>query len=87
MIGGFYLMSRGKRVFKLRRALIEEIFSFEDWKWRIKVYETVSFEDMAWRFWMPVREESFYKDLSFLKPSLDIMGDSFEYQMDHSTKA
>lgn len=60
------LLIRNSKVYKLRQKMVDKIFSFSDWKWRLKIYETVSYNAMLYKFWKPVVPESFYDDLSFL---------------------
>lgn len=38
------------------------------WKWRYRYFGSVSYNTMMLKFWLPVKVESFYKDLSFLEP-------------------
>lgn len=59
-------MYRTKRVAKLRRQILDDIFKFMDYEWRLKVYESVSFEKMVFN-WRPIKPESFYKDLTFMQ--------------------
>lgn len=70
MLGGIAGMwYRNSQVFKLRNEIIDKVFSYSDWPWRRDVYKSVSYNEMMLDFWKPIKAESFYKDLSFLKPS------------------
>lgn len=60
---------RTRRVGDMRRGLIAKLFTFMDWEWRLKEYESVSFEKMIFTFWKPITPEAFYKDMAFLEPS------------------
>lgn len=62
-----YMLHRNKKVGRLRHQMISIIFSFpHDYEWRVKEYRTVSYNTMLYKFWIPLKVENFYKDMSFL---------------------
>jgi hypothetical protein len=60
---------RNEKVFKLRMSLLDQVFAFPDYEWRLKVFKSVSYNQMVHSF-KSIKAESFYPDLSFLKPSI-----------------
>jgi len=59
------LLIRNNRVHDYRIDLIEQMFRFSDWEWRVEAYEEVSYFEQVLKFWKPL--DSFYEDKSFLK--------------------
>ncbi len=57
---------RISRVGKLRMSMLDDIFEFADWKWRLEKFHQVDFKTMVWKWWRPVKAESFYSSTQFL---------------------
>lgn len=62
------VLYRSSKVAKLRQEIIHDIFKFIDFDWRVDVFHSVSYGKMVFSV-KPIKPESFYKDMSFLKPS------------------
>ena len=55
---------RNQIVLQYRLKLIDKIYSFSDWEWRLEVFHSVSYNKMVGQFWR--RCDSFYPDKSFI---------------------
>jgi len=75
VIFGFVLLRRTDKVYHFLRQLLEQtseaakidIRAGRNWEWRYEMLNSVSYDSMLYRFWIPLKPECFYKDLSFLK--------------------
>lgn len=71
-----FILWRNHRVYKFRMALLElvgmlcdaDVAAGREWRWRYDELGVVSYDDMMWRFWVRLRPELWWDDLSFLRP-------------------
>lgn len=63
------MFARNDRVYRLRSAMIEKVYSYPDWQWRQAEFHKVTYREVAYKFWKPVTPKAFYDDVSFLEPS------------------
>lgn len=71
---GIYMGFRNEKTFRFLVSLYgkidilskQDINQGKDFEWRLKVFETVSYDDIYNKFWLPLKPESFWDDLSFL---------------------
>jgi hypothetical protein len=63
-----FMIRRNNKVYLYRSAMSDIIFGFGvgDYKWRLKVYDSVSYQDMMRKWWKKLPD--FYPDKSFLDP-------------------
>lgn len=61
------LLHRNNRVYNLRTDLIDKVFSYPDYQWRVLIMKSVSYNRMVYSFWKSIKVESFYKDISFIQ--------------------
>lgn len=73
------MLCRNDLVYRMRIKMINTIFSYLDWQWRMKEYEKINYFQMVNCFWKwPVKPETFYADTSFLKPTDGLVKSPFQ---------
>lgn len=65
LVGFLY---RNNDVYKFRIKILNQIPFSENFMWRYEIYERVKYNEMLFQFWKPLKIETWYNDLSFLKP-------------------
>jgi len=71
----FFMMYRNTAVFTFRMQIIAKVSEMaqldiankKEWQWRYDIQDRVSYDYMMYRFWIPLKVENFWDDLSFIR--------------------
>lgn len=66
IFGIIVALIRNHLVWIFRKRLLDKVFSFDDYEWRINIFLSVEYYTMFYKFWKPLKAEYFYEDVAFL---------------------